>query len=216
MLVRRSALFLLRPLFLSFALALVIPTLAAAQDFGIMESAETISKGAFKVKVNPIFVLQDVNLDASDTGIAVAGGYGLTKTVDVEAKFAHYDSLNVFGADVEWWALRRDANRKVDFSVSAGFHSGRFAEPTPDYVGMDFTGILGHHATDKLDIYGALDLAFSRTREDGPDEWTNTVFLVPGIEYKLSPDLDLLTEIGIALNNGSRNYLSFGLAYYFR
>jgi hypothetical protein len=211
MLVRRPA-----RLLLALVLSFFTPAFAAAQDFGIMESAATIDKGAFKVKVNPVFVLQDVNLEASDTGIALAGGYGFMKSWDFEVKFAHYDSLNVFGADVEWWMLRKDANDKVDLSVSAGFHSGRFAEPEPDYWGIDLTGILGHHATDKLDIYGALDLAFNRTREEGPEERATNVFLVPGLEYKLSPDLDLLAEVGVGLNNGSRNYVSFGLAYYLR
>jgi hypothetical protein len=48
------------------------------------------------------------------------------------------------------------------------------------------------HATDKLDIYGALDLA-STAREVQKNE-TN-VFPVPGMEYKLSGP-DLLAEVG--------------------
>jgi len=38
--------------------------------------------------------------------------------------------------------------------------------------------------------------------------------LVPGIEYRLSDDLDFLAEFGIALNDDSRSYASVGLALY--
>ena len=39
------------------ASVLLSPTLAHAQDFGVMESAETINKGNFKLKVIPMFIL---------------------------------------------------------------------------------------------------------------------------------------------------------------
>jgi hypothetical protein len=42
------------------------------------------------------------------------------------------------------------------------------------------------------------------------------VHLTPGIEYRLSNDLDFLAEIGIGLTDASANYLTAGLAYYFR
>ena len=38
--------------------------------------------------------------------------------------------------------------------------------------------------------------------------------LVPGIEYRLSDDLDFLAEVGIALNDNARSYASVGLAMY--
>jgi hypothetical protein len=42
------------------------------------------------------------------------------------------------------------------------------------------------------------------------------VHLVPGIEYRLADNLDLLFEVGIGLNDDSHNYLSFGLSLYLR
>lgn len=44
---------------LAACVLLLLPTLAHAQDFGVMESAETIDKGNFKLKVNPMFILGD-------------------------------------------------------------------------------------------------------------------------------------------------------------
>ena len=40
--------------------------------------------------------------------------------------------------------------------------------------------------------------------------------IVPGIEYRISANLDFLAEVGIALNDNSRSYASVGLALYLR
>jgi hypothetical protein len=37
---------------------------------------------------------------------------------------------------------------------------------------------------------------------------------VPGLEYRISDDLDFLAEFGIALNENSRSYASVGLSLY--
>jgi hypothetical protein len=39
---------------------------------------------------------------------------------------------------------------------------------------------------------------------------------VPGIEYKLSDNLDLIAELGVGLNDSSANYIAGGVAYYLR
>ena len=69
----------------------------------------------------------------------------------------------------------------------------------------------------KLELFGALDIA--RNWLDIDDRFDNdytTVHLVPGIEYALSNNLDLVAEIGIGLNNDSSNYVSGGIAFYIR
>ncbi len=57
------------------ALGLALPVAAAAQDFGVMNSAETINKGNFKLLANPIVIFGRNGSDG-ETGIAVMGGYG--------------------------------------------------------------------------------------------------------------------------------------------
>ena len=69
------------------ALVLALPVGAAAQDFGVMNSAETINKGNFKLTGYPMVVFGKDNSD-NQTGVAVAGGYGFTDRFDVEAKVA--------------------------------------------------------------------------------------------------------------------------------
>ena len=93
---------------------LVMPSLAAAQDFGLMESAETINRGNFKVTAFPIFVLQDGAVD-NEIGVGLIGGVGVTNSLDVEGKVAFYDNLSVVGGDVEYWLLK---NNPLDLSVT--------------------------------------------------------------------------------------------------
>jgi hypothetical protein len=196
-------------LYVLTAFMLVCPALAHAQDFGVMESAETINRGNWKLKANPMLILFDGD---SEPGIALAAGYGFTDTFDFEAKLALYDGLTIIGGDVEFW-LVKDPN-PIDLSVAAGFHyaNSDFADTT----GVDVTIIGSHAVTPKLDIYAALDMAFNKFRDDFPDNSFNQFHLVPGIEFKISPDLDFIAEFGIALNDNSENYISGGLAYYIR
>jgi hypothetical protein len=42
------------------------------------------------------------------------------------------------------------------------------------------------------------------------------VYLSPGLEYRVRPNLDLLAEFGIGLNDDSPNYIAFGVAFYLR
>jgi hypothetical protein len=190
------------------ACVLLFPALAQAQDFGVLESAETINRGNWKLKVNPIVLLGEGD---SEPGVAGSVGYGFTDAFDFEAKLALYDGFMIFGGDVEFWLVKDP--QPVDLSVSAGFH---FANSDfVDETGVDVTVIGSHAVTPKLDIYAALDMAFNKLK-DFPDSGYTQLHLVPGIEYKINPDLDLVAEFGIALNDDSHNYLSGGLAFYIR
>src|SRR5678815_1150465 len=80
---RRETVMRLRPLMLLIAMLVCTPALAYAQDFGVMESAETINKNNFKLRGNPMFVFGK-DADAT-TGVAIAAGYGFTPRFDAEA-----------------------------------------------------------------------------------------------------------------------------------
>jgi hypothetical protein len=186
------------------------PAFVEAQDFGVVESAETIDKGNFKLRANPMFVFPDN--DDTVTGIAGAFGYGFTNRMDAEFKVAFYEDITFFGGDAEFWLVRQPEGFNV--SLSAGGHFGN--SDFVDHAGVDVT-ILGTQAvTPKLDIYGALDMAFNRFRDQLPDRNYTQVHLVPGVEYKLRPDFDLVAEVGIAVNDDSSHYVSGGIAYYLR
>jgi hypothetical protein len=174
-----------------------------------MESAETIDRGTFKLKVNPMLILGD---NDNKAGVVVGAGYGFTDRFDFEAKLALYDGVNIFGGDAEYWVVK-DPHR-VNLSVLAGFHFAK--ADLGDQTGVDVTVNGSHAVTPKLDIYAALDMAFNKYRDDFPGNSYKQVHLVPGVEYKIHRNLDLLAEFGIALNDNGNNYISGGFAYYLR
>ena len=135
------------------AMAVFAPAAASAQDFGVMESAETINTGNFKLSVNPMFVFPD---DAdNEIGVGLRFGYGFTPRFDMEAKAAFYDGLYFLGGDFEYWLVK---NRAWDVSGGAGLHIAR-GDFVADSTGVDLTLLASSHIARRLEFYGALDLA---------------------------------------------------------
>jgi hypothetical protein len=199
-----------RLLVLLCGLTTVAPTVARAQDFGIAESAETINKGNFKIRANPMVLF---GKDQDNTvGVAITAGYGFTRNFDMEAQLALYDGMTLFGVNGEVWALKREP---FDFSIALGLHGSR-GDKSVDSTGIDLAFLPGKHVNSKLDIYGGLDFAFESISDRFGGGSFKTVHLVPGLEYKLNPDLDFVAELGLALNDAARHYVTAGLAYYFR
>ena len=150
--------------------------------------------------------------DSDTTGIAGAVGYGFTPRFDGELSLAAYDGATIVGGNVEYWLVK--GNPGFDLSGGVGFHyvNTEFSDQT----GVDLNVIASHHVTPRFDIYGAIDVALNKFRDDFPDNSYNQAHLVPGIEYKLHDDLDLLAELGLSLNDNGDHYVSFGVAYYLR
>jgi len=197
-----------RSLVATLALAMLLPGSAAAQDFGVMNSAETINKGNFKLMANPLVVFGKDGAD-DEVGVAIVGGYGFTDRVDAEAKVSFFDDLTFIGGDVEVWLVK---HKPLDVSVIGGFHVGR--ADGFNTKGFDITFLGSGHVTPKLELYGGLDI--SRVSIDDFDDSYTTVHLVPGIEYALSQDIDLVAEFGLGLNDDSNHYISGGIAFYIR
>jgi hypothetical protein len=189
------------------ALGLVIPISVAAQDFGVMESAETINRGNFKLTINPMFIFSDGD---DQTGVAIKGGYGFTSRFDMEGKVAFFDGVWFAGGDAEYWIAR---GQGLDVSLSGGFHLGR-GDRHSDTTGFDITLIGSGKIARALDLYAALDLAFESIDNTSADY--KTAHVVPGVEYSVSDSLDLVAEVGLALNDDALHYVSGGVAFYFR
>jgi hypothetical protein len=200
---------------LVLGLSVCVPNIAQAQDFGLMESAETIDRGTFKLRVNPMIVFgKDDQGQDTEGGVAAMIGYGVTDRFDLEGGVALYDGFTFVGLNGEYW-LMRDPIREtaLDLSVIGGIHSGR-GSSTPDTVGFDLSVLASKRLNERLEFYGGLDLAFENVNDS--DESFTPVHIVPGLEYRMADDLDLVGEFGIGLNDEARHYLSVGIAYYFR
>jgi hypothetical protein len=197
---------------LLFAAACVIAagsTPARAQNF-LMNSAETINEGNFKISAFPTVLFGEDEAD-NEWGIATRLGYGFTPSFDVEAKLAFFDGLKVYGADAEYWIVKG----RTDVSVAAGVRKSDF-DGGRDQTALDLAGIVSRDVGHDLEVYVGGSLSFESVDDDDDDSSFRRVYVVPGIEYRLAKDLDALAEIGLGLNDDSPNYFSFGLSYYVR
>jgi hypothetical protein len=190
------------------AFGLALPVSVAAQDFGVMQSAETVKKGNFKLAANPIIVFGKNGGDG-ETGVSARAGYGFGDAFDVEAKIAKFEDFTLFGADAEYWFAK---DKTVDMSVIGGFNIGN-----GDGFGtkaLELTFLASGKVKDRLELYGGLDM--SRISIDDADFSYTTWHLVPGLEYRLGSQMDLVGEFGVALNKDAQHYLSFAFVYYTR
>ena len=143
------------PQALQAAIAVVLlPAFAAAQDFGVLNSAETINRGNIKLSGAPVVTFGKEGAETHG-GAIVAGGYGLTDRVDVEGRLAFLDNVNFYGGDVEVWMVK---NRRVDVSFGGGFHFGD-GRDRYNNRGIDLTFLTSGHVTPRLELYGAFDMA---------------------------------------------------------
>ena len=183
------------------------PEPALAQNF-LMNSAETINRGNFKIAAFPVVLFGENDAD-DEWGVGSRFGYGFTDSFDVEGKVAFFDSFKLYGLDAELWLVKGD----VDFSIQDGGHWASVDDGN-DSKALDLAGLLSGHVADKLELYGGVSVSFE-SLDDVPDSGFTRVYLVPGLEYRISEQLDLVAEFGIGLNDDSPNYVGFGLALYF-
>jgi hypothetical protein len=193
------------------ALALLcwtVPNTALAQNF-LMNSAETINRRNFKISLFPIGLFGK-NGAPDRWGGGGRFGYGFTDNFDVEAKLAVFDGLAIYGLDAELWLVKGD----VDFSVSLGGHGASF-DTDPDSKALDLGALVSGNVAEKLELYGGLNVSFE-SQDNVPDSGFTRLYLVPGFEYKVSRNLDLVGEIGIGLNDDSPHYVAVGISLYLR
>lgn len=199
---------------LALGLAIGAPWTAGAQDFGLMESAETIDRGTFKLRANPMLIFGKDGQD-DEIGVGIQVGYGFTDRFDIEGGVAIYDNFTFIGANGEYWLVRDpDREEAFDISVIGGFHFGNGSDVTPDTRGFDLTFLGSTRVSERLELYGGLDIAFESIADI--DYSYTPIHLVPGLEYRFADDVDFVAEVGLALNDEARHYLSGGIAFYFR
>jgi hypothetical protein len=142
--------------------------------------------------------------------LAGRAGIGLTARFDIEAKAATFKNLKYFGVEAEYWLVQ---GRNANVSVALGAHMTD-VKGGADSSGIDTSLLFSTRPADRLELYGGLKLAFDSVKNS--DRNFTRAHLVPGLEYRISDDLDFLAEFGIALNDNSRSYASVGLAFYLR
>ncbi|TFH62116.1 MAG: hypothetical protein E4G90_09450 [Gemmatimonadales bacterium] len=200
----------------AFGLCFALP--AQAQYIGVLQSAETMDRGTFKLAAAPIMVFGKDGAD-DEFGLAARGGYAFTEHFDVEAKLGFFENSTFAGVDGEYWIFRgSEQNSGVDFSLTGGLHWVFAGDHGFDTMGFEITPQLSGHVSEKLELAGSLDASFESIQDapEGVDDSFTRLHLVPGIEYRLSDTIDLVAEFGIGINDHSYHYLGAGLTYYIR
>ncbi|MCK5220331.1 MAG: hypothetical protein KAR14_02020 [Candidatus Aminicenantes bacterium] len=188
-----------------FASVSIIP---ASYQGVLMNSAETINPGNFKLTVFPTMIIGKNGGD-NIWGVAGKGGLGLTRSVDIEVKGAIFKNFTYFGVDLEYWFY---SGRNLNASIAVGWHMID-TKIGSNSSGIDTAVMVSTKPSKKLELYGGLKLSFDEIKNTG--QQIDLIHVIPGLEYRVAKDIDFLAEFGIALNGESRNYLSFGFAYYF-
>ena len=202
------------------ALGLCFALPAAAQYVGVLQSAETMDRGTFKLQVAPIMVFGKDGAD-DELGVAARGGYAFTEHFDVEAKVGFFEDGTFIGVDGEYWIYRgakEEPNTGFDFSLTGGLHYILGSDNRFDIMGIEVTPQLSGHVSKNLELGGALDVSFELIQDAPPmvDDSFTRMHLVPGIEYRVSDSVDLVAEFGIGINDDSFNYVGAGIAFYIR
>jgi len=191
---------------------------AGAQYIGVLQSAETMDRGTFKLMAAPIMVFGKNGAD-DEFGGAFRGGYAFTDRFDLEAKLGFFENSTVVGADAEFWILSgKEEDTGLDFSLTGGLHWIIGNDDNLDIIGLEITPQFSGHVTENVELCGALDASFESIKDapEGFDDSFTRLHLVPGIEYRLSDQVDLEGEIGIGLNDDSFTYAGVGIIFYFR
>ena len=202
------------------ALGLCFALPAAAQYIGVLQSAETMDRGVFKLMAAPIMVFGKEGAD-DEFGLAARAGYAFTEHFDAEAKLGFFENSTFLGMDGEYWIYRgseQTSNTGIDFSLTGGLHFIVAGDNGFDTMGFEITPQLSGHMTPNLELCAALAVSFE-TLQDAPpmiDDSYTKLHLVPGFEYRLSDTLDLDGEFGLGLNDYSFHYVGAGIAYYIR
>jgi hypothetical protein len=188
---------------LAFAL-LAAP--ARAQNFQD-GSTETIWPGTFRLTASPAHLFgPDGGPDNS--GGAFRLGYGITDSLDVEAKTGFFDGFSLIGGDVHYRLL----GGPTALSVRAGAHQALMRD-THDSTALDLSAQVGRHLRPRLEIYAGP--AFSYESVNGvASSGFNRWYLVPGLKWGVAQRLDLLVEGGVGLNDNSPSYVTAGVALY--
>jgi hypothetical protein len=197
--------------------ALATSASVPAADFGVMETADFIQTRHFKFLAYPIFARAQPTQE-QNMGVTVGAGYGIGSRWDVEGLFVNYDDASLFGSDIEYTWFD---GASLDASLSIGAHGAN--TDFGDQVGGDLTQIVSWWVprVPRLALSAALDFAYDdldRTkgavnRGMAEDWWS--AYVVPGVQYRLTQRVDLFGEVGLGLNDDSRDYTSGGLSIYF-
>jgi len=184
--------------------ALAVP--ARAQYFRRPWSA-TIPLGDFSFTADPTGLFGK-NGSPDRWGGAARLGYGITDSLDVEAKGAVFDGFSLVGLDTNFWFFKGPIN----MSVGLGGHKA-LVQSGDDSTALDTAWRVSGRLTPRLEVGGGVSASFESLDHVANSGFTR-VYVVPGFRYRISSRVDVTAAFGAGLNNNSPNYLTTGFAVY--
>jgi len=188
---------------LSFTM-LAVP--ARGQSF-VTHSAETIPQGDFRFTTYPVGLFgRDGAPDRWGGGARL--GYGITDSLDVAGQGAVFDGFGLVGLDANVWLLRGDIN----LAASLGAHKALIRDAS-DSTAVDTSLLMSGRVTPSLAVSGGVNVSFE-SLDHVPNSSFTRAYVVPGVEYRISRNLDFVSQFGVGLNHHSPHYLTAGFAVY--
>lgn len=180
----------------------VVAAPAPAQNFQ-NGSAVTVPSGNVRLTASPVHMFGPDGLP-DRTGGAFRLGYGITDSIDVEAKTAFFNGVSLVGADGHFNVL----GGETLLSLTVGGH--RAVGSGTDSTALDLAVQLGRRLSRRLEAYAGP--AFSYESLQGvQDGGFSRFYLVPGLKLEIADRLALLVEAGLGWNDNSPHYVTAGL-----
>jgi hypothetical protein len=187
---------------------LALGTLATpllAQDF--MVSTRAIPEGDFRLTADPVGLFGR-NGNPDRWGALGRLGYGITDNFGIEGTAALFDGFSTVGADTAFW-LRRD---NLDLSFSLGAHEA-LVRGASDSTAFDASWAVGARLSRRLRVQGGI-AASLESLNDVPHSSFSRLYLVPGLDLRLTRRVAFVSELGVGLNSDSPSYLTAGFSFY--
>jgi len=194
-------------------LLIVIPVMASGQ---VVNYAKTLPVRSFSLGITPAYHLGANNVGIRNIGVpedqfgafalGVSGGYGLTYSMDVSAKFIYVmGGKPFFGADLQYLIHE---GRNSYFSVIGGVHNW-------DNFGVDLTGLFTYALSYNVSISGGLDMDVNYD-PDMPNKIRPRVWLPVNIGFNVSKYTFLYAEFDLQVSQWSWSILAVGANFIFR
>lgn len=178
---------------------------ASAQDF-LQNSAQTIPSGELRFSAYPTGLFGK-NKAPDRWGGAGRLGYGVTDNFDVEGKAAVFDGFSLVGLDAAYWLMRGD----VDLAVSLGGHKA-LMKSAPDSTAADAAWLMSARLSRRLRFEGGMSLSLESVDHVRNSRFSR-VYVAPGVNYRVTRQVSLVSQLGLGLNNNSPNYLTAGFSF---
>ncbi len=179
---------------------------AAAQDF-VPSTTRTVPTGDFRLTGYPVGLFGR-NGSPDRLGGGWRLGYGLSDNLDVQGNAAFFDRFSLLGVDSSF----RIERGVFDMAVVLGGHRA-LIRAANDSTALDGALLVGAHVAPRLRLVAGMSASrewIDHTR----DSAFNRVYLVPGLDLRLTDRVAFVSEAGLGLNSDSPGYLTAGFSFF--